>query len=382
MKKLLFINGHLNAGGVEKSLIDILTHLDYTKYEVDLLLFEGLGDYAEQLPTQVHVKLCDLKNTYGAVLPSLLRCIKENDWFCFRMRLIFLLVKLFGVEKLSLSQNLLTGGKHYDCAIGFRSGFCTQIASFAVNADRRITWWHHGKVNVDQSYLTDVRNCDQIVVVSDSCQKMLSEVFPSLSSKMVVIPNMLDVTEIREKSKAFFPDMDNEDIQIVSVGRLAEEKHFENAVYAASFLKHEGIAFQWHLVGDGPARTELEDQVKSLGLADCFFFKGNQTNPYPYLKSADLFAHPSYVESQGIVVMEAMALGIPCVVTKSLGPCEFIQDNENGILTEQSPEDFAEKVMQIFSNQQLYQKIKNNTACPNQFLPEQIMLKIDELLSA
>lgn len=380
MKKLLFINGHLNAGGVEKSLIDILTHLNYTKYEVDLLLFEGLGDYTEQLPPQVHVKLCDLKNTYGAVLPSLLRCIKEDDWLCFRMRLILLLVKFFGREKLSLAQNLLTGGKHYDCAIGFRSGFCTQIASFAVNADRRITWWHHGKVNVDQSYLTDVRNCNQIVVVSDSCQKMLAEVFPSLLSKMVVIPNMLDVTEICEKSKAFFPDMDNEVIQIVSVGRLAEEKHFENAVYAARFLKHEGIAFQWRLVGDGPARTELEDQVKSFDLSECFLFEGSQPNPYPFMKYADLFVHPSYVESQGLVVLEAMTLGTPCVVTKSLGPCEFIRNGENGILAEQSAISLSENVLKILKDNRLYEHIRINTHCPQEFTPKLVMDKFVKIM--
>ena len=50
MKKLLFINGHLITGGVEKSLLDILKHLDYEKFEVDLLLLEELGDYASEIP--------------------------------------------------------------------------------------------------------------------------------------------------------------------------------------------------------------------------------------------------------------------------------------------------------------------------------------------
>ena len=62
------------------------------------------------------------------------------------------------------------------------------------------------------------------------------------------------------------------------------------------------------------------------------------------MKYADLFVHPSYVESQGLTVLEAMALGVPCVVTKSRGPCEFIEDGVNGLLTEQSPESLAEEV--------------------------------------
>lgn len=100
MKKLLFINGHLNTGGVEKSLLDILKHLDYEKYEVDLLLLEELGDYASEIPEQVHVQLRCLKNTYGSVPSSLLCCIRQRDWFCFQMRLIFLMMKLFGQKEI------------------------------------------------------------------------------------------------------------------------------------------------------------------------------------------------------------------------------------------------------------------------------------------
>ena len=92
-EKILFINGHLNTGGVEKSLLDILQHIDYNKYDVDLLLLEELGDYASELPKNVRVNLRSLKNTYGTAIRSLLQCIHKRDWFCFRMRLIFILMK-------------------------------------------------------------------------------------------------------------------------------------------------------------------------------------------------------------------------------------------------------------------------------------------------
>ena len=108
--------------------------------------------------------------------------------------------------------------------------------------------------------------------------------------------------------------------------------------------------------------------------------EGNQVNPYPYIKNADLFVHSSYVESQGITVLEAMALGIPCVVTKSLGPCEFINDDLNGILTEQNPQSLAEKVEEILANPELYWQIKANTHCPEHFLPGNVVQKIEKLL--
>ena len=127
------------------------------------------------------------------------------------------------------------------------------------------------------------------------------------------------------------------------------------------------------MVGGGSIENDLRNAAAAANVQDVFLFEGNQPNPYPYLINADLFVHPSYVESQGIVVLEAMALGVPCVVTKSLGPCEFIEDGVNGILTEQSPESLAEKVMEILTDQKLYEHIKMNTHCPEQFAPSRVM---------
>ena len=133
-KRLLFINGHLNTGGVEKALLDVLRHIDYERYEVDLLLLEELGDYAMQLPPQVNVLLRNLKNTYGSLPKCLLRCLAQRDWFSLRMRLIFLRMKFFGQRRIAAAERLLLGGKAYDCVIGFRPGICTQIAAFACKA--------------------------------------------------------------------------------------------------------------------------------------------------------------------------------------------------------------------------------------------------------
>lgn len=380
-KRILFINGHLNTGGVEKSLVDVLKHLDYDRYDVELLLLEDLGDYAPELPQQVHVRLQCLKNTYGTVLDSLLRCVRQRDSFCFRMRLIFLLMKFFGQRRIGLAQTLLTGNQHYDCVIGFRPGICTQIAAFAVDANKRITWWHHGEINVDRSgYLESAGACDQIAVVSEACRKMLAGAFPTLGNKMTVVPNMLDVDTIRQKAEAFQPYGGDSGLHIVTLCRLSPEKHIENAIFAAQKLKEAGVAFRWHMVGDGSIESDLRKAAVNANVEDVFLFEGNQPNPYPYLKNADLFVHPSYVESQGLVVLEAMALGVPCVVTKSLGPCEFIEDGVNGILTEQNPESLTEKVLEMLTNRELYEHIRANTRCPEQFAPENVMRKIEELL--
>ena len=341
-KKLLFLNGHLNPGGVEKALVDVLKHLDYSKYEVDLVLFEELGAYLDQIPTDVNVRLADLHNTYGSVASSLFRCVRERDWLCFRLRVLFLMAKYFGGEVLKLARGMLFGKKQYDAAIGFRIGLCTDLVAYAVNSPQKITWWHHGEYNLSkaesEAYRETCRRMSHIIAVSEGCARFLKDYLPEISDKVSVIPNMVPVKEIQEKAELFQPYDCGTALKIVSVGRLSPEKHMENCVYAAKYLLKQGIEdFRWFIVGDGEERDRIEGLVEQHGLNGYVAFTGSQSNPYPYIKNADLFVHPSYVESQGLVVLEAMALGIPCVVTKSLGTCEFLEDEVNCVLTEKTP---------------------------------------------
>lgn len=378
-KRILFINGHLNAGGVERSLVDILKHMDYTKYAVDLLLLEDTGDYAVELPPEVHVLFRDLHNTYGGFALSVRRCIAARDWMCLRLRTLFLLRKFLGSRALKSAATLLLGEHHYDCVIGFRPGICADLAGYSVKAKRRITWWHHGEFYVDRvAYGAMCSRMDAVAVVSRACREMLQDHLPELADKLICVPNMLDASAILQKVE-HTPYAKN-DLCIVSVGRFAPEKHFENIVPAAKELQAMNLAFMWHIVGDGSERARVEMLITENGLKDYVILEGSKTNPYPYMKYADLFVHPSYIESQGLTVLEAMALGVPCVVTKSRGPCEFIEDGINGLLTEQSPESLAEKVLSILTDKTLYQSIKENTVCPEQFAPDRVMKQIEELI--
>lgn len=369
-KRILFINGHLNAGGVERSLVDVLRHMDYTKYAVDLLLLEDTGDYASELPSEVKVLFRDIHHTYGSFASSIRRCIVAHDWMCLRLRFLFLLQKFFGACALKRVATILLGKHHYDCVIGFRPGICSDLAAYSVQTDRKITWWHHGEFNVDcATYGNMCSKMNAVAVVSQSCKAMLQEKLPELESKLVCIPNMLDAVAIGQKAgnSPYTGDM----LHIVSVGRLAPEKHFENIIPVAKMLRDMSTDFVWHIVGDGSEQARLESLIVENDLKDHVILEGSKTNPYPYMKYADLFVHPSYVESHGLTVLEAMALDVPCVVTKSRGPCEFIEDGVNGLLTEQSPESLAEEVLAILNDKKLYQHIKENTKCPRTVRPRE-----------
>lgn len=380
-KKILFVNGHLNVGGVEKSLVDILRHMDYDRFEVDLLLLEETGDYCAQIPPQVHIILKSLYNTYGPLFPCLWRCFKKGDWFSLKMRIVLLVAKLFGQKWLRLSRRMLMGNRKYDCAVGFRSGICTQVVAFASDAPRKITWWHHGEFNVPAGeYKEAAMACDVVAVVSESCAEMLRQEIPDLQTLLRVIPNMVDKNELQQKVCEAVPYTEKYP-HLVTVCRLASEKHVENVLYAASWMKQQGLNFLWHIVGDGVLRADLESQAAAMDVLDCVRFEGSQTNPYPYMKNAFLYVHPSYVESQGLTILEAMALGVPCVVTNSRGPSEFVQDGVNGILVQPSPQALADGVCRMMCQKELYNAVKQNTYVPQQFQPIPVMQKVENVLN-
>lgn len=378
-KRILFINGHLNTGGVERSLVDILKHMDYTRYAVDLLLLEDIGDYAAELPSEVNVLFRDIHHTYGRFVSSIRRCIAVHDWMCLRLRFLLLSRRFLGARTLKPAAAILLGDYRCDCVIGFRRGICSDLAAYSIQANRRITWWHHGEFNAERVTYGDMcKKMDAVAVVSQACKDMLQDQLPEFADKLVCIPNMLDVNAIKQKvtCSLYTDNM----LHIISVGHLMPEKHFENIIPTAVALRDASIDFIWHIVGEGPERAKLEALIAEHDLKNHVILEGSKANPYPYIKYANLFVHPSYVESQGLTVLEAMALGVPCVVTKSRGPCEFIEDGVNGLLTEQSPESLTEKVLTILNDKELYRHIKENTRCPEQFSPEHVMEQIEALI--
>ena len=121
---------------------------------------------------------------------------------------------------------------------------------------------------------------------------------------------------------------------LCSVGRFSPEKNMAICPEIGKKLQEKGVDFVWYLIGDGDQLDEVKAEVVKLGLDDLFVFTGQITSPYPYVAAADIFIHPSLVESQGIAILEAMALRTPVVVVNSGGPREYIKPGENGVADE------------------------------------------------
>lgn len=386
-KRLLFVNGHLNVGGVERSLVDLLKYIDYDKYEVDLVLFEELGDYIDEIPESVNVKFYDMTSTYGSFINCILGNLKKGKWKDVFTRIVFTLEKIFGAKVKCLLKLLFKDLREYDCAIAYRTGFCTDFVAYVVNAKNKLTWWHHGSYDYDEEQTKKIEKVyekfDYIVSVSKACKKMLLEHLNIQNDKIVVIPNIIDFKNIRMKSLEIIEDVsyDNVNINIVSIGRLYKAKGMINCVYVCKKLIDSGYKIKWLLIGDGDEYQNIQLAIKENGLQESVYLLGNKKNPYPYLKRADIYVHPSYMESMSITVIEALGLYKPVVVAKSLGPSEFIVNKENGLIVEPGINGLYEGVLMLLKNKKLCDQICiNNEDLLIKYSPEVIINKVEVLI--
>ena len=385
-KKVLFINGHLNAGGVERSLVDVLRHLDYDRYEVDLLLLEDYGDYIQEVPKEVRVLMYPLNEASGSLLPTLWRNLVRGNFVLFFYRLLWVWSRWKGYRVMKYARVLFSNGKDsYDIVVGYRPEMPTVLAAYTFHAQRRVAWWHHGEMNLEGRQRKELseayRKADVIVAVSMSCAQMLKEMFPHIEQKLQIIPNMLCMEEIRQKAQSEPVTLQPSTWNIVSVGRMSPEKNMGFCVDVAQQLKAQKEAFHWYLVGDGIEMDHIKKEVHRKALDSFFTFTGRLSNPYPYMFAADLLFHPSRVESQGLTVLEAMALETPIVAVKSAGVNEFLRDGENGLLVGDDAAVAANTIKRVSENRDLViWLLQNAVMTVESFAPSKIISKIDGYL--
>ncbi|MDF2589977.1 MAG: glycosyltransferase family 4 protein [Anaerocolumna sp.] len=138
-----------------------------------------------------------------------------------------------------------------------------------------------------------------------------------------------------------------------TVSRLEKEKNFDFLLQ--SIKKYKEIAatpFYCLIIGDGSERNNLTKQTKELGLQDNVKFLG--CIPHEELKNyyhaCDLFLFASKSETQGIVLLEAMAASLPVIAVNASGVCDVVKQSENGFMTEENTEEFASRIHEVMNN--------------------------------
>lgn len=152
---------------------------------------------------------------------------------------------------------------------------------------------------------------------------------------------------------------------LCTAARLSAEKNLKFLLRSLAVLKERaGDDFQFLVIGDGPQREELESYVQELGICDNVTFLGTVPNEeIPAFHSAsDLFLFASQSETQGIVLLEAMAGGSPVVAVQATGVLDVVSSGKNGYVTSESEEEFARRTEQALTDSELYERLSEG-AC-------------------
>jgi glycosyltransferase involved in cell wall biosynthesis len=170
-----------------------------------------------------------------------------------------------------------------------------------------------------------------VICISDYARsQLMGMVGTEHWDKMRVVHCAVDLTRFRPVDRRPRAEV----LQIVNVGRAVPEKGQAVLIQALAELARRGVEARLTVVGDGPQLAELRELADHLGLAGSVEFTGavGQGEIVTYYERADVFAMPSFAEGVPVVLMEAMATGLPVVSTRITGIPELIDDGESGFL--------------------------------------------------
>lgn len=313
-RKVFFITGKLGGGGAERVVVRLLTHLDRERFSPTLVLFEKEGAFLGDVPSDVKVLDCGRRKAGGRIL-----------W-------IGTLVKHFRRERPDVALSFMW----FPNAVTIITRFLSRIHCGVLVSERTTILGSH------EGFLTEFFRrksisrlygaADRIVCNSEAMQRQLEGIFLHLGGRVVAISNPVDISDVRRRACEGEPreDMPGDLPWVVGMGRLSPEKGFDILVRAAGLAR---TPFRLLILGEGKEERALRDLVAHLGLSGRVVFAGFRKNPYAFLGKAAIFVLPSRYEGFPNALVEAMALGIPCVATRCpTGPEEILTEEVNGLL--------------------------------------------------
>lgn len=332
-KKILIVNNNLDAGGIQKSLINLLK-ASADDYEITLMLFSKSGVLLSEVPDHVRVitpraayRMLGLNRTELSAYPRL-----------YLAKIVLVVIaRLFGrrtaMRLLGLFQAPMKG---YDAVISFShltgakqfQNGCGDFVLDRVNAAKKLCWLHcdYGDSGF-QSEKNDHQYCefDRIVCVSESVRNRFAAVNPAAAKKTAVLRNFSD-PDVIAMSRSNPVSYDPNRIHLLSVARLSPEKGLDRAAQALAACERSDLF--WHIVGDGPERERLQAKCVSLGIDDRVEFCGEQINPYRFMAGVDYLLVPSVHEAAPLVFDEAHSLGVPIAATETLSAREMLFERD------------------------------------------------------
>ena len=403
MKKILVAMHYMELGGAEAALLGLLQSVDPKRAEVDVMIYdhrgelmhfvlsEELGVRSEEykmprfhlLPEMEEYKMLEApikealsKGYWGIALGRMLaRCPYKRDMKNNREGLDNIAAYHFIAERVVRFLPRIEPKKEYDLAISFLLPH--QYVRTKVRAKKYLAWLHtdYSKVYVSDQEEKVWASYDYIGAISEDVGKGFVKRFPALENKIVPIENILSAEFIRQRSQVECPVFENDpSLKLLTIGRYSYPKKMEDIPYLCRRLvddisKSEELLrdapreqarrgvrnVKWYIIGYGSPEIEqqVRDEIRKEGMEEHVILLGKQSNPYPYIRTCDIYVQPSRYEGKSITVREAQILCKPVIVTHYPTAPSQVQDGVDGVIVPLEREACAEAMIKVIMDEKL-----------------------------
>ncbi len=378
-KKRVFISMHyLELGGAETSLIGLLQALDPERVEVDLFLYDHRGEMMRHVPGWVQV--LPRVEEYAMVERPLLEVLRRGHLLIAAARILARIAHtiykwrrhptdgsaIFGYVGKYVTPLLprLKGLGTYDLAVSYLTPH--NPVPRMVSARKRACWIHTDYKNIDVNAALELpvwQAYDTIVSISPSVTDAFLSVFPTLSSKIVEMENLLPAAIIREQATAEpLAGMERHggETVLLTIGRYSYAKHLDAIPLLCRLLREGGLDVSWYIIGYGGSDDYIREAVQRHNVQGFVHLLGKRANPYPYLLACDWYVQPSRYEGKSVTVREAQLLGKPVIVSAYPTAASQITHGEDGLILPMDLRTFAEELALALRDEPLRQRIIGN----------------------
>lgn len=352
MKPRIFIAIHyMHLGGAEISLIGLLQALDPNKVDIDLFVYSHEGELMKLIPEYVNVlpeipayKMFErpmkevLKKGHLSVLLARMKAkMRMKSYLKKKQTIDRSAIMGFLGEEVSKVVPDINPSVEYDLAISFLTPH--NFVRDHVRAKKKICWIHTDYTRIDVNTELELPvwdSFDYVASISSDVTKTFLQVFPTLAPKIIEIENILSSAFVRHRAEEFEADIDNKNLNLLSIGRFTNQKNFDNLPdicrKTLELLKDKNISLRWYIIGFGADENLIRQKIAEAGMQEHVIILGKKANPYPYIKACDIYVQPSRYEGKSVTVREAQMLCKPVVVTNYPTASSQIKNGDDGVI--------------------------------------------------
>ncbi len=347
--KVVFFTTSLGSGGAEMHLLRMLNSYPKEFEPPLLLLAKAGGSYEKFLNSGIKVQyLTKSTSSSWSLILSLFRLpkiIKETN-----CKSLIAIMDIAGITAL-LSQKLFGVA-------------CNVIVSCQVNPN--INYEDGMRKWIIKPLIKWLYpSAYKIVAISKGIKKEILKLIHKLKEDQIaVIYNAAVDDSFNEKAYGVSKTIqfDTDRFKLVACGRLTKQKGFENLLKALKIAKNQCNGIQLFIIGEGELKDLLSNKIQEYNLIEDVTLVGFMDNPYRLISESDIFVLSSLWEGFGMVIVEAMALGVPVISTDcKYGPNEIIEHEKNGLLVSvNNPSELAMKICALLKDKDLRDRLALN----------------------